>query len=80
MSEQDLEHQRKSKLPPSALKLPGMDILPMKPTPKHRFSLQPGANKNIDLEAKLLLPSQILNQHQEPPKLEKTVSIESTQV
>jgi hypothetical protein len=81
MSELDLEHHRKSKLPPSALKLPGMDILPMKPQPKQRFSLQPGANKSIDLDAKLLLPSQILNYHPELTKAEKLNSTsESTQV
>lgn len=81
MSEVDLEHHRKSKLPPSALKLPGMDILPMKPQPKQRFSLQPGANKMIDLDAKLLLPSQILNHHSENTKVEKShVSNEASQV
>lgn len=80
MSEQDLQHQRKSKLPPSAMKLPGMDILPVK-TPKQRFSLQPGANKMIDLDAKLLLPSQILNHQTEPPKIEKlNISADSSQV
>lgn len=80
MSELDLENHRKSKLPPSALKLPGMDILPVKTPQKQRFSLQPGANKMIDLEAKLLRPSQILNQQPEPPKLEKVASVENTQV
>lgn len=80
MSELDLENHRKSKLPPSALKLPGMDILPMKMQSKHRFSLQPGANKMIDLDAKLLLPSQILNQQPEPPKIEKSMSHENNQV
>lgn len=81
MSEQDLEHHRKSKLPPSALKLPGMDILPIKMQSKQRFSLHPGANKMIDLDAKLLLPSQILNQQHEQTKLEKlSVSNESNQV
>jgi hypothetical protein len=81
LSESDLENHRKSKLPPSALKLPGMDILPVKPQPKTRFSLQPGANKSIDLDAKLLLPSQILNQNLELPKVEKlSTSSESNQV
>jgi hypothetical protein len=74
MSEQEIENHRKSKLPPSALKLPGMEIL-LKPKPKQRFSLQP--IKSIDNEAKLLLPSQIVNnqlqqqQPQEQPKIEK---------
>lgn len=69
MSEQEIENHRKSKLPPSAMKLPGMDII-MKPKPKQRFSLPP--NKSIDTEAKLLLPSQIVNnQQQEQPKIEK---------
>lgn len=80
MSELDLENHRKSKLPPSALKLPGMDILQVKTPQKQRFSLQPGANKSIDLEAKLLLPSQILNHQPEPPKLEKVASVENPQV
>lgn len=80
MSELDLENHRKSKLPPSALKLPGMDILPVKISPKHRFSVQPGVHKMVDLEAKLLLPSQILNHQHELPKLEKVASVESTQV
>mgnify|MGYP007092087811 CR=1 FL=1 len=81
MSEQDLEHHRKSKLPPSALKLPGMDILPVKSQHKQRFSLQSGANKSIDMEAKLLLPSQILHQHHETPKVEKlNTSSETNQV
>lgn len=81
MSETDLEHHRKSKLPPSALKLPGMDILPIKLQAKQRFSLQPGANKMIDMDAKLLLPSQILNHHPEPAKVDKsTASTESHQV
>lgn len=80
MSDHDLENHRRSKLPPSALKLPGMDILPIKPQPKQRFSLQPGANKMIDLEAKLLLPSQILNHQLEPLKLVKTISTETNQV
>lgn len=81
MSADDLEHHRKSKLPPSALKLPGMDILPVKPQPKHRFSLQAGANKSIDMEAKLLLPSQILNHQPEAQKVEKSnVSSETNQV
>jgi hypothetical protein len=58
-----------------------MDILPVKPQPKTRFSLQPGANKSIDLDAKLLLPSQILNQNLELPKVEKlSTSSESSQV
>lgn len=77
MSEQDLEQHRKSKLPPSALKLPGMDILPVKSSPKQRFSLQPGANKMIDFDTKLLRPSQIL--HQTPEKvIEKQVSANET--
>lgn len=80
MSDQDLENHRKSKLPPTALKLPGMDILPVKPQPKQRFSLQPGVNKMIDLDAKLLLPSQILNQQHEPMKFAKTISSETIQV
>ena len=81
MSELDLEHHRKSKLPPSAMKLPGMDILPIKLQPKQRFSLQPGANKMIDLDAKLLLPSQILNHLPEPAKVEKShASSETNQV
>lgn len=76
MSEQEIENHRKSKLPPNAMKLPGMDILAFKPKqPKQRFSLQP--NKSIDSEAKLLLPSQLMNhQNQQPstmeqPKIEK---------
>lgn len=69
MSEQEIENHRKSKLPPSALKLPCMEIL-SKPKPKQRFSLQP--IKSIDNEAKLLLPSQIVKQQpQEQPKIEK---------
>lgn len=76
MSELDLENHRKSKLPPSALKLPGMDILPM----KQRFSLHPGMNKSIDLDAKLLLPSQILNHQSEPPKVAEPLRNETNQV
>lgn len=71
LSDQDLQQQRKSKLPPSAMKLPGFENLPMKPTPKHRSSLQPGANKSIDMDAKLLRPSEILNQQPEPTKTER---------
>lgn len=81
MSDLDLENHRKSKLPPSALKLPGMDTLPMKPQPKQRFSFQSGANKLIDLDAKLLLPSQIINHHpQHSNKLETAVLCENSQV
>jgi hypothetical protein len=75
LSEQDIENNRKSKLPPTALKLPGMDILGVKNNPKQRFSLQP--TKSIDTEAKLLLPSQLLNSHHtiEVPKVEEKVPI-----
>lgn len=65
LSEQEIENNRKSKLPPSALKLPGMELLNIKNNPKQRFSLQPmkavtkAANKSIDTDAKLLLPSQL---------------------
>lgn len=79
MSEVDLEHHRKSKLPQGALKLPGMDILPVKMQPKQRFSVQPGG---IDANAKLLLPSQILNHSIEPVtrSLKTTISNEVLQV
>lgn len=75
MSEQEIENHRKSKLPADAMKLPGLEgMLAMKPKqPKQRYSLQP--NSSIDLDAKLLLPSQLMN-HQtnvklEQPKIEK---------
>lgn len=77
MSDADIENHRRSKLPPSALKLPGMDVLPIK---SPRFSLHSNANKMIDLDAKLLLPSQILNQQPEAPKIEKSISNEANQV
>jgi hypothetical protein len=79
MSEVDLEHQRKSKLPQGALKLPGMDILPVKTQLKQRFSVQPSG---IDANAKLLLPSQILHQPNEPVtrSLKTTLSSEVLQV
>lgn len=70
LSEQEIEHNRRSKLPPSALKLPGFDILP-KNHPKQRYSLQP-TRPNIDTDARLLRPSEILNSHSnEIPKREE---------
>ncbi|XP_070506241.1 myotubularin-related protein 10-B isoform X2 [Chironomus tepperi] len=70
MSEQEIENNRKSRLPPSALKLPGMDILPK--NPKQRFSLQPG--KVVDTETHLLRPSQVLSHTAEsPPKKLETM-------
>lgn len=75
LSEQEIENNRKSKLPPSALKLPGLDLLGVKTNPKQRFSLQP-MRKSIDTDAKLLMPSQLLNSHHtiELPKVEEKVA------
>ncbi|CAH1717789.1 unnamed protein product [Chironomus riparius] len=75
MSEQEIENNRKSRLPPSALKLPGMDILSK--NPKQRFSLQP--RKLIDTESHLLRPSEVLSHTAESPpkKLEPSTSAAS---
>lgn len=58
LTEQEIENNRRSRLPPSALKLPGFDALP-KNHPKQRFSLQPA--RKIDTDTKLLRPSEIFN-------------------
>lgn len=85
LSEQEIEHNRKSKLPPSALKLPGLDLLGARANPRHRpMSLQPVSSRTVapqniqgvDTDAKLLLPSQLLNSHHtiELPKLEEKMA------
>lgn len=66
LTEQEIENNRKSRLPPSALKLPGMDFLPKNINPKQRFSLQP--RKMIDTESHLLRPSEILHHAVEIPQ------------
>lgn len=78
MTEQEIELNRKSKLPPSALKLPGIEFL-TKNNPRQRpMSLQPMSKvvKGVDSDAKLLLPSQFLNSHHtiELPKVEEKVA------
>lgn len=83
LSEQEIEKNRMSKLPPSALKLPGMELFSgVKNNPKQRFSLQPlSANKSVDKDAKLLVPSQLLtSQHSiELPKIEEKINVSNEQ-
>ena len=80
LSEQEVENNRKSRIPPSALKLPGIELLSMKNIPKQRpVSLQPMKSKTVDSDARLLLPSQLLNSHHtiELPKVDEKEASES---
>lgn len=70
LSEQEIENTRKSRIPPSALKLPGMELMAKNPV-HQRFSLQP--RKLIDTETHLLRPSEVLHHTVEsaPKKVEE---------
>jgi hypothetical protein len=76
LTEAEIEKNRRSRLPPTALKLPGFDDLP-KNHPKLRYSLQPVKTSSIDFETNLR-PSQL--SHHTTTEAPKKKSVEKASI